>query len=186
MRLHGVESIADNNPTYACTPKLIIDGASTDLSPITFANSKTPVLTAMSTRFGSVLGNESVTFTGTNFHASNTIEVTIDDRVCTVTAQTSTTVVCTTDKKPYVPDTPKLIINIDGLGCVASMGKTFLYVSKWSDPETWGGDLPPQEGEAVHVPKGQHLLFDIDSSPKLSLLNVEGSLIFPSNSDANH
>ena len=156
------------------------------MSPITFSNTKTPTLTAMSTRFGSVLGSESVTFTGTNFHASNTIKVTIDNRVCTVTAQTSTTVVCTTANKPWVADTPKLSINVDGFGDVANMGKTFLYVSKWSDPETWGGDLPPQEGEAVQVPKGQHLLFDIDSSPKLSFLNVEGSLIFPPKSDMNH
>lgn len=52
---------------------------------------------------------------------------------------------------------------------------------------TWGGDLPPQTGEAIQVPKGQHLLFDIDTGPKLSFLNVEGSLIFaPHASDANH
>ena len=140
----------------------------------------------MSTRFGSVLGGESVTFTGTNFHATNTITVKIDSRDCAVTAQSATSVTCTTADKPYVPDTPQLIINIDGYGNVANMGKTFLYVSKWSDAETWNGDLSPQEGEAVQVPKGQHLLFDLDSSPKLSFLNVEGSLIFPPSSDANH
>ena len=140
----------------------------------------------MSTRFGSVLGGESVTFTGTNFHDSNTITVTIDNRVCAVTAQTATSVTCTTADKPYVPDTPVLVINVDGFGDVANMGKSFLYVSKWSLPETWGGDLPPQEGEAIQVPKGQHLLFDIDASPKLSFLNVEGSLIFPPSTDPNH
>lgn len=186
VRLHGVESIADNNPTYSCTPKLVVDKVSTDLNAVTFANTKTPVLTGMSTRFGSVLGGESITFTGTNFHATKTVKVTIDNRVCAVTAQTSTTVVCTTANKPYVPDTPKLIINIDSLGEVANMGKTFLYVSLWSKPETWGGDLPPQTAEAVSVPKGQHLLFDIAKSPKLSFLNVEGSLIFPPDSDPNH
>lgn len=88
----------------------------------------------MSTRFGSVLGNESVVFTGTDFSASATTTVKIDDRVCTVTAKTTTTITCTTANKPYVKDTPRLVINIDGMGDVATMGKTFLYVSKWDDP----------------------------------------------------
>ena len=140
----------------------------------------------MSTRFGSVLGNESIVFTGTGFSASATTTVLIDDRNCAVTDKTTTTITCTTSNKPYKKDVPRLVINIDGFGNVATLGKTFLYVSKWSDPETWGNDLPPQEGEAVSVPKGQHLLFDLPKSPKLSFLNVEGSLIFAPDSDANH
>ena len=59
-------------------------------------------------------------------------------------------------------------------------------MSKWSDPATWGGDLPPQDGEAVQVPQGQHLLFDIDTGPKMSFLNVEGSLIFAPSTDPTH
>lgn len=184
IRLNGSESIADNNPTYSCTPKLIIDGVSSNLSAITFKNTKTPKLTAMSTRFGSVIGGESVTFTGELFSDSALTKVTIDDRVCAVTAQTSTTVTCTTANKPYKPDTPKLVINIAGFGNVATMAHSFLYVSLWSLPSTWGNDLPPQDGEAVQVPKGQHLLFNIDKGPKLSFLNVEGSLIFPPDANA--
>lgn len=38
----------------------------------------------------------------------------------------------------------------------------------------------------MSIPKGQHLLFNIDKGPKLTFLNVEGSLIFPPSSDANH
>lgn len=33
-------------------------------------------------------------------------------------------------------------------------------------------------GEAVSVPKGMHLLVDIEETPRLSLVVVEGSLIF--------
>lgn len=61
----------------------------------------------------------------------------------------------------------------------------FRYVSFWSNPLTWGGDIPPLEGESVSIPKGQHLLFDIDASPMLNAIIVEGSLIFaphPTNS----
>ena len=72
------------------------------------------------------------------------------------------------------------------MGYVATMGKVFRYVSRWSDSQTWNYDLSPQEGEAVNIPKGLHLLFDIDSSPKLSFIVVEGSLIFPPDNDSTH
>jgi hypothetical protein len=41
------------------------------------------------------------------------------------------------------------------------------------------------EGDAISIPIGQHLLFDLDASPVLSAVIVEGSLIFPP-SDNNH
>ena len=91
-----------------------------------------------------------------------------------------------TSDKPYVADEPMLVINIDGIGNVATMGQVYRYVSRWSDSQTWGYDLSPQEGEAVNIPKGLHLLFDIDSSPVLSFINVEGSLIFAPDADPNH
>jgi hypothetical protein len=172
VRLDGLVTINDNTNSYACTPKLVIDGAKTDLSPVTFKATKTPVLTSMNTRFASVLGSETLIFTGTGFSSSATTTVTIDNRACAVSAKTTTTITCTTADKPYVADTPKLVINIDGLGNVATKGKTVLYVSKWSDAQTWGNDLPPQDGEAVQIPKGQHLLFDIDKGNKLSFVLV--------------
>lgn len=103
----------------------------------------------MSTRFASVLGGETIVFTGTGFSSSAVTTVTIDNRACTVSAKTTTTITCKTSNKPYVADTPKLVINIDGIGNVATQGKTVLYVSKWSDPQTWGNDLPPIDGDAV-------------------------------------
>ena len=42
------------------------------------------------------------------------------------------------------------------------------------------------EGESVHVPAGLHLLVDVDSTPILNAVIVEGSLIFPPNNDPNH
>jgi hypothetical protein len=74
----------------------------------------------MSTRFISVLGNESITITGTNFSASATTTVMIDNRECTSVTTTTTSITCTTADKPYVPDTPVLLITIDGMGYVAT------------------------------------------------------------------
>jgi len=112
--------------------------------------------------------------------------VTIDERVCEIVSVTETVITCTTDKKPYRPDTPKLEIFITGKGLVATKGQTFRYISRWSDAQTWGYDVAPVEGDAVNIPKGLHLLFDIDVGPKLSFVNVEGSLLFPSDPDPNH
>lgn len=85
-----------------------------------------------------------------------------------------------------MPDEPRVTINIDGLGKAATQGLVFKYVSLYSDTETWGGDIPPIEGESIHIPKGQHLLVDIDKSPKLKALIVEGSLIFAPSDDSTH
>lgn len=134
MRLNGLVSINDNTDSFACTPKLVVDGGKTDLSPVTFKATKTAKLTSMKTRFASVLGNESLEFTGEGFSDSAVTTVHIDDRPCTVTAKTTTKITCTTSDKPYKPDTPRLVINIAGKGNIATMGKTVLYVSKWSDP----------------------------------------------------
>ena len=38
----------------------------------------------------------------------------------------------------------------------------------------------------IYVPPGLHLLVDVDSTPILSAVLVEGSLIFPPHSDPNH
>ena len=79
-----------------------------------------------------------------------------------------------------MPGEPTLSINIAGVGNVATRGLVYRYVSRWSDKETWGNDIPPLEGEAVEIPSGQHLLVDMNV-PKLAFVVVYGSLIFPSN-----
>ena len=86
IKLHGVESIDSDDSSYTCTPKLVLDGSSTDLNPVVFDATVTPVLTGMSARYGSVLGSESVEFFGTGFSSSATTTVTIDNRPCTVTS----------------------------------------------------------------------------------------------------
>jgi len=99
---------------------------------------------------------------------------------------TATTIKCTTSNKPYVPDTPTLTINQPNFGNVATAGLVFRYASLYSNPITWGGDAPPLEGESISIPKGQHLLIDIDESPKLNAIIVEGSLIFAPDDDPEH
>jgi hypothetical protein len=53
-------------------------------------------------------------------------------------------------------------VNVADKGNAALMGNDFKYVAYWLDEDTWGGEYAPEEGDAVHVPKGFHLLVDID------------------------
>ena len=115
--------------------------------------------------------------------------MTIDDLLCTVDTFTSTTITCTPADKPLsaVKDNhPSLAISIDGVGNVATRGYTYMYVAKWSDPESWDGLTLPEEGDAISIIAGRNLLVDVDSTPVLSFIVVEGSLIFAPDADTTH
>lgn len=182
VTLVGVEVLDNSNPSATCTAQITIDGSTSPLTDVTYSGAITPSLTdktGVMPRFGSVLGGESVTFTGVGFSGAAT--VLIDERPCSVTSQSDTEITCTTANKPYVPGDPTLSILIDGAGAVATRGLVYRYVSRWSDKETWGNDIPPLMGEAVEIPSGQHLLVDVQNVPKLEFVLVYGSLIFESN-----
>ena len=56
----------------------------------------------------------------------------------------------------------------------------------WSDDTTWGGEFAPMYMESVYVPPGLNLYVDVDRTPELNLIMVEGSLIFAPEANANH
>jgi hypothetical protein len=67
----------------------LVQGVSTDLSPVTYAAIVTPTITSISPRYGSVTGSETITINGTNFKNGST-SVTIDGITCTPTTVTTT------------------------------------------------------------------------------------------------
>ena len=77
-------------------------------------------------------------------------------------------------------------MTINNMGAVSTMGLTYMYANLWSDTITWGGEFAPIQGDLVYVPAGLNLVVDVDSTPVLSAVIVEGSLIFPSDSDPTH
>jgi hypothetical protein len=89
----GLEVIQNTDATYSCTPKLVIDGES-DVSftnAVTFEGTKSSLLTAVSPRYGTRLGGDTVTFTGTNLSATTTdYTITIDGIACPVTTASTT------------------------------------------------------------------------------------------------
>jgi len=78
------------------------------------------------------------------------------------------------------------VISIDGVGNVATKGLLYRYVARWSSTQTWGGDFPPEEGDAVDIPKGRTLLVDVDSTPVLSSIFISGALIFAPEVNKTH
>jgi len=186
ITLTGIETIDNSDATYSCSANLVTGESTTSLNPVEYTGSLTPSLTGVSPRFGTVTGGTVVTFTGTGLSTDTSkYSIIIDGINCPVSSATSTSVTCTTGKRPGLVET-SLRIYIDGHGLVSNREIVFRYVSVWSSDTTWGGEFAPMEGESVWIPKGLNLLVDVDSSPVLKAVIVEGSLIFAPEVDATH
>jgi len=100
--LTGVESIDASTDTHACKPKLHFDGTVKELSnDVTYSSAITPMLSSISPRYGTVVGGDDVTFTGTGMSAITTdYTIVIDGITCPVKSATTTSVTCTTGKRP--------------------------------------------------------------------------------------
>ena len=150
----------------------------------------TSYLESMEPRWGSVEGGTKIKFT-TSFlstKSASDVQVLIDGIECDVTLAMNTAIECTTRPRPgeYLDD-PTLEIFIQGRGKLDSREMVFRYASLWSQSSTWGGKFAPVDGESVVVPKGLNLMVDIDHSPELDLVLVDGgSIIFPRDADPNH
>lgn len=180
MSLKGIEVIDNTDPNYSCGVSLNIGGVETKLNgSVTFKAAQTPLLQSIMPRYGNVKGGEVVTFTGTGFSNDKTLySIMIDGRTCSVQNANATMVACLTASRPGLYQTTTLDFRIAGVGNVATQGLVFRYTSYWSDETTWGGEYAPIDG-MVYIPAGLHLLVNIDQSPILSAVLVEGSLIFP-------
>lgn len=187
IQLYGVETIDDSATTFACTPKLHVSGATTELSPVTYDGSITPLLQSISPRYGNVVGGEEITFTGTGFGTSSSdVTIMIDEVACAITSVTETEIKCTSGERKGLHEAT-LDMTIANVGYVSKQGLFFTYANYWSNDATWGGEFSPMDGESIHIPKGLNLLVDIDESPEINALIVEGSLIFaPHATDKTH
>ena len=157
---------------------------------ITYQNSASSVVTGISPRYGTYKGGETVTFTGTGFSTTTSeATVTIDGITCTVTSATSTQIQCTTGARPTINSNPSTILTFSGAtqnGHSSMQTFRYKYANYWSDLDTWSGEFIPIAGNSVSIPKGQTLVVDVDSTPILKAIVVEGSLIFAPDADPNH
>ena len=107
---------------------------------------------------------------------SGAVTVSIDGISCVVKTVTNTQIVCTAGARPTMPKTFSFNVAVNN-NLATLTGDTFVYAYRWSDPATWGGDIPPIDGDSVYVPTGMVLLVD-QSTPKLYSIIVEGWIVF--------
>ena len=196
IKLIGFEVINDSNDEIACDVEIVyLDGdteitAPSGVEQVIYSVANTPIVESVSSRYLDVEGNETLILTGQNLGEAGS-EITIDGVPCTdVIVNSATELQCTTGARigdgNCAMDRSALDVYITDKGnAVAQV--TLKYVSLWSKASTWGDQFAPIDGESVSVPACRHLLVDIDESPLLYLVIVDGgSLIFPPDSDPEH
>ena len=163
----------------------VISGAN-----VTYEDTATAIVTDISPDMGSVRGGETITITGSNFSTvTSEISVLIDEIECVITSATSTEIVCVTGARPSVPEQHSTVIYFSGTtqnGYAVMQGNEYIYANFWSDIDTWVGEFPPVDGDSIVVPAGQTLIVDIDVSPKLQAVIVQGQMKFLPDSDMTH
>lgn len=130
-----------------------------------------------------------MTLTGTGFPTvTGDLTILIDTYPCTVQSANATQITCTTTARTELKsvNTFTILMANSKSGFVSMQTNMFYYANLWSDGDTWGGDFPPRKGDSIQIPKGKTLLFDLDYSPILNLVTVEGQLIFLPDADATH
>lgn len=118
------------------------DGANTQTfaNAIEYRDDSTPIVTGVTPDKGDVFGNYDITLTGTSFD-KGTPKVMIDGVECVVGSSTATQIVCKVGERKTLPNEVKFDVSIGGMPAIIE--KQFIYVMRWSDPRTWGTDLPP-------------------------------------------
>jgi hypothetical protein len=148
---------------------------------VTYSDSVTAVISDINPPFGSSSGGTTVTLTGTGFVAPSSVM--IDGVDCVVQSEDSTSITCKTQLRAEPPaEGNSFIVKTNGDNLVHVTASPYLYIDRWSDARTWGGDASPIEGDSIYVPKGMTLLVD-ESTPLLGSVIVEGKIKFADEAD---
>ena len=182
FQLHGILSLDSSLTSITCSVTVAASSTATPISsPSTLVNYQGPLtayISGLSPARGTSAGGDTISFTGSGFGASTSnsaVIVTIDGINCPVSLVTNTLITCVTGaRENHV--VPSLEVFIEGSGYVSTQGIVFLYSELWSDPATWGGELPPIDGQLVVIPPGMTVVLDIATNILAGIL-IEGNLI---------
>ena len=141
----------------------------------TYRVSLTPHVTSLYPTMGGTAGGTTITIEGSGFMSSNTT-VSIGDREneCVIIDINDTTIECQTgDFGRSIK--AEILVEVDGNFAI-TYGHTFYYIDLWSSNYTWGGQLPPEDGDFIVVPRGQTVAIDVDTAV-LSFLLIQGGTV---------
>lgn len=166
----------------SCGVKVSYGAEEIDVGTVTYEDSKSGVVTSVSPSYGSAKGGDTLTFTGVGF--AMPIVTSVHGADCgSVNLVSSTEFTCVTTAKPSACATG---IKITSNGYPVSISASFRYLLNWSDPESWGGEFPPQTGDSIYIPECQHVIVDENDVGPLRAVVVEGSLIFKPDANPLH
>jgi hypothetical protein len=125
IAFRGVEVIDSTSSSYnTCPIELVINSQTPILlssNSVTYTSTLTPLLQAITPRYGNVKGGELVTFSGTGFDSDITkYTILIDGRACSAQSANSTSVTCLTAPSPGLYPNTNLEISVAGKGKVAT------------------------------------------------------------------
>jgi plastocyanin len=155
--------------------------AETSAVEYTYSVAETPVVTAISPRYGSSLGNTVLTVTGTGLPAIVTdAEVMINGRACDVVSAASdgTQVTCRTTPRTDFRPLSVAVKDTTGVGTSVNNDTVyFRYLDRWSQANTWLNDERPLENDTVVIPPDQAIVIDVPL-PRLFLVLIQGFVMF--------
>ena len=154
---------------------------------IKYKSSLTPQITAISPSRLEVVEGAEVIITGIDLPTDRAnIVIQLSGVSCTIETDeditpTSCTCKIASNTGMSQESKPRISLEYQGMRAVVAkgVGEGFLVAHKWSERVTWSGAPPPAEGDSVLIPLSQALIYDIESSPVLDTIVVEGTLVFP-------
>ena len=137
--------------------------------------SLTSLVTNLYPAMGGTAGGTTITIEGSGFTSSNTtVSIGDSDNECVISDINDTVIVCQTGAFGRTMRA-EIFVEVDGNFAI-TLGYTFYYIDLWSSNYTWGGELPPEEGDFVVVPRGQTIAIDVDTAV-LSFLLIQGGTV---------
>jgi hypothetical protein len=146
---------------------------------VQYRQTLTPLVYDVTPAFGPTNGGTTITINGNLF--SQPAQVLVDDIPCVIQSVTANQIKCVTGDR-QVSNSMKNSFDVKINGNIAAVTKGFYYANRYSVEATWGGDIPPREGDSIVIPMGQTLLLD-QTPPKLLALIIEGTLLFDDTKD---
>ena len=177
IQWYGIAYINSTSTSIDCPIVASYETTNVTISTqVQYNAANTPTVTSISPLNGTILGNTSLTVTGTGFGSdSSKVTVTIDGVLCKVTQISDTVINCLTGARSTYR-LPSFQVFVSGKGYAATGGNYYLYADLWSSHTTWGGEVPPRAGETVSIPAGFNIILDVPTG-LLNLILIEGSLL---------
>ena len=188
LELHGEAVLQTELSTQLCDLSLLYTSAHDHdtkvfLDAVKYEHSMTPTISLITPNTIILAENLEIILEGTNLdNPLSDIYIQLNGINCIPIETTSTQTKCKVSAISGLGSNPlplEYIVSNKGRAVIDNTVSNTLQVGhKWSSRATWGMAPLPAAGDTIYIPKGQTLFFDIDNSPILDNILIEGSLVF--------